>query len=142
MPGHSGSRATATGSRPTRTDASGCSPPPVEKTSRRLSGVLTAYSLCPSADSARGRTCPDSNATNSCGPTVGRGPGKLLPVGGLKGGGSVDGGVTPPVSEELPPQAASTMQDRVTIPTRNPIRISRRKLLPHKTWNVARNSRQ
>src|SRR5690606_11040274 len=60
--------ATATGSRPTVTRPANCRPLEVTlKISSVLLGVLTAYSLVPSADMAIGRTCPLSNAKNSGG---------------------------------------------------------------------------
>jgi hypothetical protein len=56
--------ATATGSRPTGTEALWVSPaPPTSKTSRRLSGVFTAKSLVAAGDRASGRTCPLSKST-------------------------------------------------------------------------------
>jgi hypothetical protein len=44
----------------------------MSKTSMRLSGVLTAHSVWPSGEIARGLTWPLSNATNDlfCGPVV------------------------------------------------------------------------
>ena len=54
--------ATATGSKPTMTAPRWCKPyGRIRKTSRRLSGVLTANSVEPSGVSASGRTWPDSN---------------------------------------------------------------------------------
>ena len=57
--------ATATGSRPTGTDAVCVRPVgPTSKISSRLSGVLTAKRRAPSGDSASGRTWPLSKVVN------------------------------------------------------------------------------